>query len=232
RTGDAHLRRAGAAAGRRGRLGEQALLWRARADRRQGLRQQVRGVRLRLGPGQAGALQAPRPRQGRRRLPRGQRLPLPRRQRRPRLLHRPGRLRVGGLRHGADTRRDHGRDGNEVTTADATTGTADPASTGTSAPAAPRDRAQRLRDTRAKLESETDLWVATADPSGGGPHLIPLSYHWDGATFLISTPRTSVTSRNLLADRRVRLSLGPTRDVVVVDATAEPADLADLGSPA
>jgi len=119
-----------------------------------------------------------------------------------------------------------------VTTADATTGTADPASTGTSAPAAPRDRAQRLRDTRAKLESETDLWVATADPSGGGPHLIPLSYHWDGAAFLISTPRTSVTSRNLLADRRVRLSLGPTRDVVVVDATAEPVDLADLGSQA
>ncbi|GAA1431015.1 hypothetical protein GCM10009601_49240 [Streptomyces thermospinosisporus] len=119
-----------------------------------------------------------------------------------------------------------------MTTADATTKPAGTASTDASAPAAPRDRAQRQRDTRAKLESEVDLWVATADPSGGGPHLIPLSYHWDGSTFLISTPRTSVTSRNLLADHRVRLSLGPTRDVVIVDATAEPVDLGELGSEA
>ncbi|HEY2641927.1 MAG TPA: pyridoxamine 5'-phosphate oxidase family protein, partial [Streptosporangiaceae bacterium] len=50
----------------------------------------------------------------------------------------------------------------------------------------------------------------------------------DGSTFLISTPRASATSRSLLAGGRVRLGLGPTRDVVIVDGTAEPADLADL----
>ncbi|MGP3632212.1 pyridoxamine 5'-phosphate oxidase family protein [Streptomyces sp. 24-1644] len=91
----------------------------------------------------------------------------------------------------------------------------------------PRGLEERLRDTRARLESDVDLWVATSG-TRGGVHLIPLSFLWDGTAFLVSTPRTSVTSRNLLADGRVRLSLGPTRDVVVVDATAEPVDLADL----
>ncbi|MDO3703174.1 pyridoxamine 5'-phosphate oxidase family protein [Micromonospora sp. C28SCA-DRY-2] len=94
--------------------------------------------------------------------------------------------------------------------------------------APPRGLEERLRDTRAKLAGEVDLWVATAS-SSGGVHLIPLSYLWDGATFLISTPRASITGRNLLADPRVRLSLGPTRDVVIVDGTAEPVDIADLG---
>jgi len=88
----------------------------------------------------------------------------------------------------------------------------------------PRGLDERLRDTRAKLENDVDAWIATSGSTGGGAHLVPLSYLWDGATLLISTPRTSVTARNLLADGRVRLSLGPTRDVVIVDGTAEPVD--------
>lgn len=94
--------------------------------------------------------------------------------------------------------------------------------------APPRGLEERLRDTRAKLESDVDVWVATSS-SRGGVHLIPLSYLWDGTAFLISTPRASVTGRNLLAEGRVRLSLGPTRDVVVVDGIAERVDVADLG---
>ncbi|WP_030922177.1 pyridoxamine 5'-phosphate oxidase family protein [Streptosporangium amethystogenes] len=93
--------------------------------------------------------------------------------------------------------------------------------------APPRGPEERLRDTLARLESDVDLWVATSG-SPGGVYLIPLSYLWDGTTFLISTPRASVTGRNLLADGRVRLSLGSTRDVVIVDGTAEPVDLAHL----
>lgn len=90
--------------------------------------------------------------------------------------------------------------------------------------APPRGLDDRLRDTRAKLEKDVDVWVATSG-SPGGAHLVPLSYLWDGAAFLISTPRASVTGRNLLADGRVRLGFGPTRDVVVVDGTAEPVDI-------
>lgn len=95
--------------------------------------------------------------------------------------------------------------------------------------APPRGLTERLRDTRAKLEGEIDLWVATSG-TPGGVHLIPLSYLWDGSAVLISTPRASVTGRNLLADGRVRLSLGPTRDVVIVDGIAEPVDIAGLGA--
>lgn len=92
----------------------------------------------------------------------------------------------------------------------------------------PRGLEERLRDTRARLESDIDLWVSTSGASGG-VHLIPLSYFWDGTAFIISTPRASVTGRNLLADGRVRLGLGPTRDVVIVDGAAEPLDSAELG---
>ena len=94
--------------------------------------------------------------------------------------------------------------------------------------APPRGLEERLRDTRARLEGDVDVWVAT--PGSPGVHLIPLSYLWDGDAFLVSTPRASVTGRNLLADGHVRLGLGPTRDVVVVDGTAEPVDLADLAA--
>jgi hypothetical protein len=93
--------------------------------------------------------------------------------------------------------------------------------------APPRQLEERLRNTRTKLETDVDLWVATA--GSGGVHLIPLSYLWDGSTFLISTPRASATGRSLLANGRVRLGFGPTRDVVIVDGTAEPVDVAGLG---
>ncbi|MEU8525380.1 MULTISPECIES: pyridoxamine 5'-phosphate oxidase family protein [Streptomyces] len=94
--------------------------------------------------------------------------------------------------------------------------------------APPRGLDERLRDTRARLENDVDLWLASSG-SQDGVHMVPLSFLWDGTAFLVSTPRASVTGRNLLADARVRLSLGPTRDVVVVDGTAEPVDVADLG---
>ncbi|SDN03916.1 pyridoxamine 5'-phosphate oxidase family protein [Allokutzneria albata] len=94
---------------------------------------------------------------------------------------------------------------------------------------APRGLEERLRDTRAKLDGEVDLWVATSG-SPGGAHLVPLSFLWDGTAFLISTPRASVTGRNLLADGQVRLSLGPTRDVVIVDGAAETVEVTpDVG---
>ncbi|GLX20812.1 MULTISPECIES: pyridoxamine 5'-phosphate oxidase family protein [Streptomyces] len=93
--------------------------------------------------------------------------------------------------------------------------------------APPRERDERIRDTRKRFEEDVDLWLASSG-SPGGAHLVPLSFLWDGTAFLVSTPRASVTGRNLLADGRVRLSLGPTRDVVMVEGNAEAVDLGGL----
>jgi len=83
-----------------------------------------------------------------------------------------------------------------------------------------RTREQRLADTRRRLEQDVDIWVATAEPAGI-PYLVPLSYLWDGETILVSTPAGSPTGRNLQATGQVRLALGPTRDVVMVEASVE-----------
>lgn len=92
----------------------------------------------------------------------------------------------------------------------------------------PRTPEQRLKDTLHRLETDTDLWVATADPETGAPYLVPLSFLWNGDTLLISTPATSRTARALCATGQARLALGLTRDVVMIDATATPLSAADL----
>jgi nitroimidazol reductase NimA-like FMN-containing flavoprotein (pyridoxamine 5'-phosphate oxidase superfamily) len=86
-----------------------------------------------------------------------------------------------------------------------------------------RSTEQRRRDTLARLENDVDLWMATAD--GGTPYLVPLSFRWDGATLLVSTPASSPTGRNLASGGKVRVALGVTRDVVLVEgdvAVVEP----------
>jgi len=80
---------------------------------------------------------------------------------------------------------------------------------------------QRKADTLRRLENDVDTWVATADPETGTPYLVPLSFLWDGVTVLICTPATSPTSRNLRATGRVRLGIGPTRDLVLIEGTVE-----------
>jgi len=84
-----------------------------------------------------------------------------------------------------------------------------------------RSPAQRRHDARRRLELGTDAWVATADPHTGAPYLVPLSFWWDGTTLLIATPERSPTGRNLLATGRVRLGIGPTRDLVLVEGVAQ-----------
>ncbi|MER6676620.1 pyridoxamine 5'-phosphate oxidase family protein [Streptomyces sp. NPDC000983] len=84
-----------------------------------------------------------------------------------------------------------------------------------------RSPKQRKLDTLHRLEHDEDLWVATAGPDGAAPHLVPLSFLWDGETLLLSTPATSPTGRNLKATGSVRLGLGPTRDVVMIEGTVE-----------
>jgi hypothetical protein len=80
---------------------------------------------------------------------------------------------------------------------------------------------QRKADTLRRLENDVDTWVATADPATGTPYLVPLSFLWGGTTVLISTPAASPTSRNLRATGRVRLGIGPTRDLVLIEGTVQ-----------
>jgi hypothetical protein len=86
---------------------------------------------------------------------------------------------------------------------------------------APRSAEQRKSDTLARLTSDVDAWIATADATGNG-YLVPLSFLWDGAAVIISTPSASVTARNLGRGGRLRVGIGQVRDVIMIDATAEP----------
>jgi hypothetical protein len=86
--------------------------------------------------------------------------------------------------------------------------------------AEPRSRAQRRRDTEHRLSHDVDIWVASAS-ADGMPYLVPLSFDWDGEALLMATPADSPTGRNLAASRVVRLGLGPTHDVSMIDGEVE-----------
>jgi hypothetical protein len=85
----------------------------------------------------------------------------------------------------------------------------------------PRSAEQRKIDTLARLASDADAWIASADAAGSG-YLLPLSFLWDGAGLIVSTPQNSVTARNLGRGGRVRVGVGQVRDVTMIDGTAEP----------
>jgi nitroimidazol reductase NimA-like FMN-containing flavoprotein (pyridoxamine 5'-phosphate oxidase superfamily) len=87
--------------------------------------------------------------------------------------------------------------------------------------APPRTGKQRKQDALDRLDGDVDAWVATADPESGTPYLVPLSFLWDGTTVLVATPASSPTGRNLRATGKVRLGLGPTRDLVLIEGTVE-----------
>lgn len=93
----------------------------------------------------------------------------------------------------------------------------------------PRSRQQRIDDTLRRLDDDVDAWIATAS-SDGTPYMIPLSFLWDGETLLISTPASSPTSRNLTATGKVRVGIGPTRDLILIAGTAEPLDDSDISA--
>jgi len=84
----------------------------------------------------------------------------------------------------------------------------------------PRSRSERRRDTEHRLIHDIDVWVASAS-ADGAPYLVPLSFDWDGEALLIATPADSPTGRNLAATRFVRLGLGHTRDVSMIEGEVE-----------
>jgi hypothetical protein len=112
--------------------------------------------------------------------------------------------------------------------------------------AAPRPSPQRKADTLAKLEATgADVWVASAsaasddatsaDEAQARPYLVPLSLAWIDERVVVALEADSQTARNVVQQGRARLALGPTRDVVIIDAVLDravpmidvPATLAD-----
>jgi len=93
----------------------------------------------------------------------------------------------------------------------------------------PRTGAQRRADALAALSRPvTDCWAATTGDEGA--HLIPLTLAWLDERILLAVAPDSRTARNLLATGRTRLGLGPTRDVVMIDAVLDRTfDAADAG---
>lgn len=85
--------------------------------------------------------------------------------------------------------------------------------------AAPRSLAQRLADTRARLENDVDLWIASAHEDQ--PWLVPISFVWWEGEIWIASMGGARTQRNLTASPVVRLALGELRDVVIIDGRAE-----------
>lgn len=92
----------------------------------------------------------------------------------------------------------------------------------------PRTPAQRNQDTLNRLEQDIDAWVATADAGSGTPYLVPLSFLWDGVSLLVATPSSSPTSRNLQATGKVRLGIGPSRDLVLIEGTVHSLEATEL----
>lgn len=87
--------------------------------------------------------------------------------------------------------------------------------------AEPRDRVSRKADTLAMLATPAiDVWVATAS-AAGAPHLVPVSLAWVEERAVIAVEATSITARNLTASGEARVAVGPTRDVVMIDARLE-----------
>jgi hypothetical protein len=89
----------------------------------------------------------------------------------------------------------------------------------------PRSAAQRKADTLAQLTAPAaDAWVASASVDGAGTaqaYLVPLSVAWVDGRLVLAVEAASRTARNLPPGTRARLGLGPTRDVVMIDAVVE-----------
>jgi hypothetical protein len=94
--------------------------------------------------------------------------------------------------------------------------------------APPREPHERKSDALRLLSTPSvDCWVATSSPEGVA-HLVPLSLCWTHEQVVLAVTRTSVTARNLEATGRARIGVGPTRDVVMIDAALERVQRVDV----
>ena len=83
-----------------------------------------------------------------------------------------------------------------------------------------RPTAQRISDTKHRLATDEDVWVATASPEGT-PHLIPLSMAWIDGKVMCVTYTNSPTTRNVIATSQARCSLDSTTDVIILKTSGQ-----------
>ena len=81
-----------------------------------------------------------------------------------------------------------------------------------------RSPEERKSDALSKLAAiEDNVWVASASLDDA-VHLIPVTHTWNGSQVVLATESQSRTAANVTVNPRVRLALGETRDVVMIDA--------------
>ena len=81
-----------------------------------------------------------------------------------------------------------------------------------------RSPKERKADALAKLTTvEANVWIASASPTGA-VHLVPVTHTWNGNQIVLATEPGSRTVANVTANPQVRIALGETRDVVMIDA--------------
>ncbi|MEM9651662.1 MAG: pyridoxamine 5'-phosphate oxidase family protein [Actinomycetota bacterium] len=88
-----------------------------------------------------------------------------------------------------------------------------------------RSLSERKAHAVARLEGDTNVWVATGS-ADGVPHMVPLSLAWDGTRVLVATPTDSPTVRNAAASGLVKAALDSADDVVLIDGTVDVVDFA------
>lgn len=91
---------------------------------------------------------------------------------------------------------------------------------------APRSRRQRIADTSSRLKNDADAWVASAGEDT--PWLVPLSFVWHDENLVFATNQSTRTVQNILSSAQVRIALGHTRDVVLLDGLASVEGSAEL----
>ncbi|MGC4191046.1 MAG: hypothetical protein QM589_07765 [Thermomicrobiales bacterium] len=77
---------------------------------------------------------------------------------------------------------------------------------------------ERITDVEKRFQTNVNAWVASASATGE-TWLIPLTFQWNGTDLLLATTAKSRTARNLLRAGVVRLALGATNDVIIVEGS-------------
>jgi hypothetical protein len=90
----------------------------------------------------------------------------------------------------------------------------------------PRPTQQRIADALARFTADHDCWMATA--RADRPHLVPLSFIWHRGRFHLAIPSRSRSADNVRGGDMVRLALGTTRDVILVDGKPSVLDVVSM----